>query len=74
MKKEASLTFVTDDPVYHEKTSSLFLKSPLFASCLPPPFYVTEMAGYGTSFFENLWRDKGKSIYYQQWKKSCPSL
>lgn len=74
MKKEATLTFVTDDTSYHEKSCALFIKSSLFTSCFPEPFYTHEMPGYGTSFFETLWREKGKSIYYQQWKKRCPSL
>lgn len=60
------VTFVTDDADYSTWTIKTFQNSPGFASVYPEPFYVHESADYGTSYFEDLWRSKGKMIYYHQ--------
>lgn len=67
MKEGAEALFVTDETLYHEKTRALFLKSGNFYSAFPEPYYTSSLPGYGSSFFENLWRSKGKTIYYQKW-------
>jgi tRNA (guanine-N7-)-methyltransferase len=41
-----------------------------FTSFLPAPYFVTEFAGYGSSYFDQLWREKGKVIRYHQFKKT----
>lgn len=64
-----SITFVTDDFGYSEWTINIFQKDPNFQSAYPPPFYVTERPDYGTSYFENLWREQGKTILYHQFIK-----
>ncbi len=56
--------FVTDDPLYSEQITSVMLASGKWEAQHPAPYYVTEKEGYGTSFFEELWREKGKTIHY----------
>jgi tRNA (guanine-N7-)-methyltransferase len=64
-----SFSLATDD----ELTSSLMIEQMggeyegevAFTSMYGPPFYVNEAPGYGPeSWFERLWRGKGKTIYY----------
>lgn len=70
LRPSGNITFVTDDPGYSEWTINIFEKSPGFESIYPSPYFITEMEEYGaTSYFEDLWRQKGKIIRYHQYKK-----
>jgi tRNA (guanine-N7-)-methyltransferase len=70
LKIDHAVTFVTDDPDYSELTIDEFSRHPGFASGYPAPCYLTELPGYGvTSFFEDLWRQKGKMIRYHRFVK-----
>jgi len=72
LKPEGHFTFVTDDPTYSEWTIDVVSRHLLMKNCCPSPFYATEMEGYGTSYFDQLWREKGKTIRYHQFQKnSC---
>lgn len=61
---------VTDDEDYSNRIIGSFNKEAGFISCSGPPHYVTEMEGYGSSFFEELWRKQGKTIRYHCYKKA----
>lgn len=75
LKADGTLTFVTDDPDYSDWTIDAFSTHPGFVSCYEAPYYMTEQPQYGTSYFEELWRGKGKTIRYHQFqKKACASL
>ena len=58
LEKNASLTFVTDDPAYSKWFLSVLQADRGFCSYFPHPFYSTEQADYGSSYFEQLWRSK----------------
>jgi tRNA (guanine-N7-)-methyltransferase len=60
---------VTDDLDYSSQMIQVLQQSPYFESCYPAPFFVTELPDYGTSYFEDLWRQKGKQIRYHQFRK-----
>lgn len=62
LKKRKKVTFVSDDSDYIEQTTQLFLAHPNFQSYN----LLTEYPEYGTSWFETLWRRKGKHIRYLQ--------
>lgn len=62
LKPGKEVTFVSDDSVYVESTTAVFKAHPLFHL----KEHVSELSGYGNSWFESLWRDKGKSIHYLQ--------
>lgn len=69
LKKKGKVTIVTDDPDYSEIISQEMCPSNRFAPNFPKPHYVHELANYGTSYFEELWRSKGKSIRYHCFTK-----
>lgn len=64
------VTFVTDDAAYSEWTIEKFLQHPSFKPHFSAPFYSNELDDYGTSYFEELWREKGREIRYHQFVKS----
>lgn len=66
---EASVNIVTDDVSYSRTIVDLFTSHRAFASKLPPPYYCHELEGYGTSYFEELWRSKGSEIRYHIFSK-----
>ncbi len=71
LQKKAQVMIATDDEVWVQQILGQFLseKSP-FTSTLPQPHFVTDWPNYGTSFFEELWRSKGKTIHYLQFLKN----
>lgn len=64
LKKEGSVTIATDDADYSERAIKEFEKHAGFVSKFPKPYYINEWQGYGSSFFEELWRQKGREIRY----------
>lgn len=69
LKQEGMLTMVTDDPDYSQLMRETLSLNVGFTPFHPFPYYSTELQGYGSSFFEQLWRDKGKTIHYHQYIK-----
>lgn len=69
MQAEKVITFVTDDEDYSQQAIELFLAHASFKSHYPQPFFSTEEDQYGTSYFEELWRSKGKTIRYHRFIK-----
>jgi tRNA (guanine-N7-)-methyltransferase len=65
----AVFSLVTDDPDYSKKMLEEMLAHPGFESCHPDPYFITDLSDYGTSYFEQLWREKGKLIRFHQFKK-----
>ncbi len=64
LEKGQSLFFVTDDSAYSEQFRKEMSHSTMFSPLNPAPHYRTEYPEYGTSYFEDLWREKGKEIRY----------
>lgn len=69
LREGSSLTFVTDDVPYSQWLIQVMGAHPGFTSCYPDPFYVNEQPDYGSSYFDELWRAKGREIRYHQFKK-----
>jgi tRNA (guanine-N7-)-methyltransferase len=67
--KGGTLTMVTDDVPHSQWMIKVLQCIPGFESVFPDPFYVTDYPDYGTSFFEDLWRQKGKAIHYHVFRK-----
>lgn len=63
-KKGGKLTFVTDDLPYLQETIKHFDCHPRFSPFFPAPYFQLDLPSYGSSWFEALWREKGKEIYY----------
>lgn len=70
LKPDGALTFVTDHDCYSEWTIDVLKQHPALQP-LHEAHYVTEFPGYGTSYFEDLWREKGKTIRYHLYKKQA---
>jgi tRNA (guanine-N7-)-methyltransferase len=66
---EKEVTFVTDDKPYLNETLHLLGSHPCFKPIFPESYYQKESANYGGSWFENFWREKGRSIYSTRWIK-----
>ncbi|WP_249298997.1 tRNA (guanine(46)-N(7))-methyltransferase TrmB [Neochlamydia sp. AcF65] len=69
MQTDKALTFVTDDISYSQEAIEVFLSAADFKSYYSHPYFSTEEEGYGTSYFEELWRSKGKMIRYHRFIK-----
>jgi len=67
----AVFSLVTDDPDYSIKMLDEMCGHNGFESCHATPYFVTEIVDYGTSSFDQLWREQGKLIRYHQFKKIC---
>jgi len=61
---QGTVTAVTDDPPYGEQIAREMMRSfqPRFAE----PWYTTAWTDYGASYFDSLWRGKGRTIRYFQ--------
>lgn len=68
LKPEGTATFVTDDPPYSAVMIQEMLDSKLFVPLHGAPYFVTELPGYGNSYFEELWRQMGKTIMYHSFR------
>jgi tRNA (guanine-N7-)-methyltransferase len=60
----APATFVTDDETYASQMLRELCLSPEWRPRLPPPHYAIDLPDYGYSYFLDLWKKKGKSIYF----------
>jgi tRNA (guanine-N7-)-methyltransferase len=65
----AHITLVTDDETYSAIMIQEMEQSKPFVSELPPPYYIEPPADYGTSFFDDLFRKKGKQIRFHRYIK-----
>lgn len=70
LKAGKHITFVTDDQNYLKETFSFFSAHPSFVLLNS----TTEWPEYGSSWFERLWRERGREIQYTQWKLTSPAL
>lgn len=68
LKPSGVMTFVTDDEPYALQVIKEFRRNAQFSSLHPDPFFIDVLPGYGTSYFDDLWRQKGKRIHYIQFK------
>ena len=64
LKDGGEVTLVTDDPPYARQMIDEMQKDNRFFPKFPDPYFVIEWPDYGTSYFENLWRTKGRVIHY----------
>jgi len=67
---DGEMTLVTDDPDYSLQMIETVMQHPNFVSSYPEPHYQVEHSDYGSSYFEILWRDRGRLIRYHNFKKT----
>ncbi len=68
-KKGGEAILVTDDTDYSHQMHGAMQESGSWQSKFSSPFYVNDWPDYGTSYFDDLWRKKGKEIYYLAYNK-----
>ncbi len=68
-KNGALLTVATDDPPYSEQLREVALGSGEWDPVFEAPHYVTSWEEYGASYFDSLWRGKGREIRYFQFTR-----
>ena len=66
LKGVSKATVATDDPLWARRIFDAMESNPCWKSLFTDPFYVTELGSYGFSFFDQLWRDEGRTIHYLQ--------
>ncbi len=69
LKPDGGLTLVTDDAPFSSWSLKIVLSDATFDSLHPEPYFTTSLEGYGSSTFEKLWRENGRTIRYHQFKK-----
>lgn len=70
VKKEGTLTLVTDDEEAQKWMAEAAMDSQKWKSLYDYPYFVTKLENYGDSYFDSLWRSKGKEIKYIQFSNS----
>ncbi|MDR3624805.1 MAG: tRNA (guanosine(46)-N7)-methyltransferase TrmB [Chlamydiales bacterium] len=69
LKKSGKITLVTDDFSYVGEAIKEFTSHKGFKPLFLDPFYSVTEKSYGTSYFDALWRSKGKTIYTLTFQK-----
>ncbi|MFI5334224.1 MAG: tRNA (guanosine(46)-N7)-methyltransferase TrmB [Chlamydiales bacterium] len=64
LKIGGEVTLVTDDPVYALQMIEEMKKNTAFVPHFPAPYFVHDLPNYGASYFDTLWRTKGRAIHY----------
>jgi hypothetical protein len=67
MKAHGTVTLATDSVPYRDQMLSEFAAWP---SDFPEPFFVTELASYGESFFADLWMKRGRELFYLRYQNA----
>jgi len=73
-KKNAKVVIVTDHQEYVGRICEEFLAHLDWTPVFPEPYFVTEWEGYGSSYFDNLWRLRGMTIHYLQFSNKKAAL
>lgn len=74
LKNEGKMTLVTDDLTYSSQMIEVVRSHPIFQSLVGESYYTTDYPDYGASYFADLWKSKGKNIYYHRFVKKGEEL
>ena len=66
LRPGGKLIFVTDDEPYSGQFLEVAAAQTALTSAISPPGYAEPPEGYGTSFFDSLFRSQGKRIFYHE--------
>jgi tRNA (guanine-N7-)-methyltransferase len=69
LKPKGLLTLVTDDVQFSDWSLQILQSCTSLSSYYSAPYFINDFPHYGTSYFEDLWRKKGKDIRYHQFYK-----
>ncbi len=68
-KPGSAMVIATDDKDYCEVILLELSNRKDWCFGFPSPFYINDWPNYGASFFDGLWRSKGRCIYYLKFNK-----
>ncbi|NGX26907.1 MAG: tRNA (guanine-N(7)-)-methyltransferase [Chlamydiae bacterium] len=71
IKEEGMVTYVTDDAPYSTQMIEVMLAHPKWKNHFPKPYYVQDWEDYGSSWFKELWHEKGRDFFYIQFRRTC---
>lgn len=70
VKERGEVVWVTDDAPYSLQILTEMLQAKIWYPSFSSPFYTTDWPAYGTSFFEALWKERGREIRYMKFEKT----
>ena len=71
LRDQGRLIVVTDEILCGQAAVKAISQAPTFECVFPAPYYQLERPGYGSSYFEILWKREGKIIFYYEFVKKC---
>ena len=71
LQQDGLFTLVTDDVEYSELGIEALRGYDGLDSLYGSPYFVDDLPGYGSSYFDTLWRGHGKQIRYHQFRKQA---
>lgn len=66
-RPDAFATLATDDETYSMQMINEMSGSNQWKSCFEDPYFLTEWPEYGSSYFSDLFKEKGKLLRYMQY-------
>lgn len=69
LNPSGEVMIATDDVAYSDQLMEAFRTCTVFRSVLPEPCYINEWPDYGGSYFDALWREKGRAIRYHRFER-----
>jgi tRNA (guanine-N7-)-methyltransferase len=69
LKEKGKAVVVTDDVMYQQRVIESMMGNPQWSPSFSFPHFVTEWEGYGTSYFDALWREQGCTIHYLKFQR-----
>jgi len=69
LKPSGTATLVTDDASYSQQMIEEMVAHPAWKATFPEPYFKKNWENYGSSWFGNLWYQKGREFYYMQFVK-----
>lgn len=71
LRDQGRLVLVTDEILCGEMAVKTISPMSQWQYVFPAPYYQLERPGYGSSYFETLWKREGKKIFYYEFLKKC---
>jgi len=69
LKPNGTILLVTDHPTYAEQMIDVMREAEGIEFVYEAPHFITNCTDYGPSFFDSLWRSKGRTIHFIKSKK-----
>ena len=68
LESQGKATFTTDDRPYVDQMLEVVFSHPRWKPSYPEPYFTTEIPNFGSSYFCDLWKKKGRTIHHLQFE------